>query len=387
MSRRLRLDLLSHVSTPDAPTGAERSLGLLASGLAARDHDVRIIAPGPWPVNAELNGRRPKVESVDCRVCWLTYYEPRSVPVAAAKWLRYAWPDGGARRIQEALSRRNPDVVHVNCLPHVRGAAAAAAAGCPVVWHIREILPPGRRRRWFAGKLRSHAVRIVAVSEAVASWLRDEGLADRVRVIYNGVEPPRTEIDRSQARARLGLEDEGCLIGLFGQILPHKGAREFVEAAEVACASEPSLRFVLAGPGSPEFVAEIRRRIAGKPIRLLPPQPTTDTLLAACDIASLTTITPDPLPRTILEAMAAGRPVVSFRTGGAGELVEDGRTGLLIDTGDTDALAAAFVNLARDPAGRTRFGSAGRLRAAERFSLTGHVESMEALFREVADGV
>ncbi len=387
MSDRLRLDLLSHVATPDAPTGAERSLGLLASGLAARDHDVRIIAPGPWPVNAELNGRRPKVESVDCRVCWLTYYEPRSVPVAAAKWLRYAWPDGGSRRIRTAISRRNPDVVHVNCLPHVRGAAAAAAAGRPVVWHIREILPPGRRRRWFAEKLRRFAVRIVAVSEAVASWLRDEGLGDRVHVIYNGVQAPSTEIDPSQARAELGLDDEGCLIGLFGQMLPHKGVHEFVEAAQAACAAEPSLRFVLAGPGPPEFVAEIRRRIAGERIRLLPPQPTTDTLLAACDIASLTTITPDPLPRTVLEAMAAARPVVSFRSGGACELVEDGRTGLLIGAGDTDALAEAFVTLARDPARRRRFGQAGRIRAAERFSLSGHVDHMEALFREVAGGV
>ncbi len=387
MSRRLRLDLLSHVATPAAPTGAERSLGLLASGLAARDHDVRIIAPGPWPVNAELNGRGPKVESVDCRVCWMTYYEPRSIPVATAKWLRYAWPDGGERRIREAISRRNPDVVHVNCLPHVRGAAAAAAAGRPVVWHIREILPPGRRRRWFAEKLRRFAVRIVAVSEAVASWLRDEGLGDRVQVIYNGVQPPRTEIDRLQARATLGLEKDGCLIGLFGQMLPHKGVREFVQAARAACDAEPTLQFVLAGPGPPEFVAEIRNRIAGEKIRLLPPQPNTDTLLAACDVAGLTTITPDPLPRTVLEAMAASRPVVSFRSGGAGELVEDGRTGLLVDTGDTDALAEAFVELSRDPARCRRLGLAGRVRAEERFSLTGHVDRMESLFREVAGGV
>ena len=88
--------------------------------------------------------------------------DPRSV----AAWdlrARWAGARGGRARLRAELAAWNPDVVHVNCLPHLDGAAAARATGRPVVWHLREILPPGTRRRWFARALRRDATRLVAV--------------------------------------------------------------------------------------------------------------------------------------------------------------------------------------------------------------------------------
>ena len=142
-----------------------------------------------------------EVHTVQCKVCWLAYYEPRPWPVAVAKWVRFAWPDAGGRAMAEFLDRFKPDVVHVNCLPHLRGAERVKAAGLPVVWHIREILPPGARRRWYAARLLRYADRIVAVSEAVATWLRDEGLGEVTDVVHNGVEPSESRESRGQARS------------------------------------------------------------------------------------------------------------------------------------------------------------------------------------------
>jgi len=389
--RSLRVAMLSHLASTSAPTGAERSLALLAEGLQQRGHRVCVVVSGPWPLAARLERQGVEIRRVPCKACWLTYYEPRAWPIAAAKWLRFAWPDSGASGLEHALGEWAPDVVHVNCLPHLRGAAVAAAAGYPVVWHLREILPPGPRRHWFARQLSRHATRIVAVSEAVAAWVRDEGLAGSLVVVHNGTEIAGDNHDRRSARRALGIpaEDDECVIGLFGQLLPHKGVVEFVQAARRALVEAPKSRFIVAGGGPRRYRDHVARALGGaaaaERIHLLEPQPTAETLLAAADVVGLSTLTPDPFPRSVLEAMAVGLPVVAFRSGGAPEMVADGETGLLVDVGDVAGLAAAFARLGNDATLRRKLGRAARARALASFTLERHVERMEAVLRQVAE--
>lgn len=385
---RLSVALLSHLASPDAPTGAERSLALLAEGLHRRGHSVRVVAPGPWPLAERLAEAGIEVATLPTRPCWMTYWEPRPLPIAAAKAARCLLFDPGRPRLSRLLGRWRPDVVHVNCLPHLSGAAAARAAGLPVVWHLREILPPGPRRRWFARRLAHGADAIVAVSEAVARWVREEDLAAKVTVIHNGVRPPAPPVDRAAARRRLELPPDGVVAGLFGQLQPHKGAREFIRAGARAFDRSRTLRLILAGAGPESYRALLRAESAAsgaaERVHLLGPQPSAGDLVAAADVVCLTTLTPDPLPRAILEAMAAGRPVVSFRSGGAAEMVVDGETGLLVDVGDVEGLAAALLRLAADKALRERMGRAAAARARAAFSLEHHVEQMEDVLRRTA---
>jgi hypothetical protein len=88
---------------------------------------------------------------------------------------------------------------------------------------VREILPPGARRRWLARRVGRHATAIVAVSEAVAAWLREEGLALRLHVIPNGI-ALRPDAEPRAGAERLGLPADGIRIGLHGQLVPHTGA-------------------------------------------------------------------------------------------------------------------------------------------------------------------
>jgi glycosyltransferase involved in cell wall biosynthesis len=282
------------------------------------------------------------------------------------------------------LQAERPDVVHVNCLPHVRGARVARRLGVPVVWHVREILPPGMRRCWFAWRLRRDATRIVAVSEAVAGWLRGEGLGDRTTVVHNGVRLPAELPESAAARARLRIPDGVPVIGLFSQLVAHKGALDFVAAAHRMAGISDGW-FLIAGQGPHDFMARVKRAIAAGPaanrIQLLPPQPEIWPLLAAVDAVAVTTLWPDPLPRVVMEAMAAGLPVVGYRGGGVPEMVEDGETGLLCEPGDVDGLTAIFARVAADAALRERMGDAGSRRVREKFSIGRHVDQMEQVLR------
>ena len=261
----MKIALLSHLASETAPTGAERSLAMLASELAARGHEVAVAAPGPWALDTELAPAGVSVARLPVRSCWLVQYGPQPVWLQAGRALRYVMPDPGRSRLRSWLSTMQPDVVHVNCLPHLRGAWAARSLGLPVVWHLREILPPGPRRRWFAGHLRRQATRIVAVSEAVAAWLHEEKLTERVEVVYNGVAAPTDEPDQASARERFDLPRNAVIVGLFSQLVRHKGGLHFVQAAHRAVVEDRNLHFVIAGHGPKSFVDRVAREINAGP--------------------------------------------------------------------------------------------------------------------------
>jgi glycosyltransferase involved in cell wall biosynthesis len=221
----------------------------------------------------------------------------------------------------------------------------------------------------------------VAVSEAVARWLREEGLGERIEVVHNGVDSPPQLPDRATAREELGLKSEGTTVGLFSQLVEHKGALDFVRAAHLAAANNPNLCFLIAGSGRPAFVKQLRGEIEAGPaaerIRLVPPQDEIWPLLAAVDVVALTTQWPDPLPRVVMEAMAVGLPVVAYDGGGVPEMVAAGETGVVLPSGDVEGLGAAMLELAGDEDQRRRLGDAGCRRARRHFSVDDHVDRME----------
>jgi glycosyltransferase involved in cell wall biosynthesis len=180
---------------------------------------------------------------------------------------------------------------------------------------------------------------------------------------------------------RLGLPPEAFVVGLFSQLVEHKGALDFVRAAATVAERNPDVHFLIAGDGPEGFAfrldAEIDRgRSAGR-VRRVPPQPEIWSLLSAVDLVALTTLWPDPLPRVIMEAMAAGRPVVAYDGGGVPEMLVDGECGVIARRGDWKSLAQGILRIVEDPALQRIFGAAGIERAERLFSVDGHVEKME----------
>ncbi len=388
--RTLKIAAISHLASPDAPSGAEKSLAALTEALTGRGHEVGVVSPGQWCLGPGLAASGVEVATIRSRSCWLVQWGPQPAAIQILRYLRYRLPDPGYRRMMVWLDRYWPDVVYVNCLPQLKGAAAARALGLPVVWHVREILPSGPRRRWFARRLRRDATRIVAVSEAVAGWIRDEGLAEGVSVIHNGVGIPADGFDGLAMRDEMGLPATGVLVGFLGGMAVHKGAGDLVRAGESAVKSAPELHFVLPCYGPATEIDAVRARVtasaAAGHIHLIPPVENVFRLLAAVDIVAFTSIWPDSLPRVVMEAMAAGRPVAAYRTGGVPEMVADGGTGFMVEPGEVEALAERMVRLAGDPELRRRLGAAAAARARAEFSLASHVDAMERILKEAAGG-
>jgi glycosyltransferase involved in cell wall biosynthesis len=309
---------------------------------------------------------------------------------AVGQFVGYAmafWP--AVFRIRTILRSNHVGIVHVNTLFNLQGAVAARLAGLPLVWHVRESANDSRAGRVMLAWPPRLATRVIANSSAVGESLMACG--DRLRVVPNGLDLVRYAnfTDLGTLRADLDLGD-GPVVSTIGRIEPWKGQHVFVEAAESVLAAFPDAIFlVVGGPAvnKPDYFedlkAQVRKRGLVDRIHFTGPRDDIPEILAASDLLVLPSATPEPFGRTLVEAMAAARPVVATNAGGPMEIVDDGVTGRLVTPGDADAMAEAIQRVLSDPDESRRMGQRGRERAFEHFGIDRLIRDISAVFEEV----
>lgn len=315
--------------------------------------------------------------------------EERETPVPAFKnrkgyrllWSlkRYALHERArAGRLARWIARERFDLVHANnsLTGNITAIVAGSRAGVPVVSHQRGYVRPTA----FERRLVDGVDRILCVSRSMADYYVAGGFRrDRILAVYDG-------IDAASLRPRPRAARDRVLVGWAGRLVAWKGPSLLVDAAETALSRGLDADFVIAGAG-PELDA-LRERVARSPLlknRVRLPGFRSDArdLIAGCDLFVNTSIEPEPLSHSALEATALGVCVIAPRCGGFPEIVADETSGLLFEPGSAGSLAAALARLVGDAPLRARFGAEGRRRAEETFGLDRHVRTIEAVYDEV----
>jgi glycosyltransferase involved in cell wall biosynthesis len=288
-----------------------------------------------------------------------------------------------------------PDVVHTHLIhADVHGQLAASALRVPGVSSVHDTArfyyrEPFRSAGRLAGRL---AARRIAISEHVARFLREMRLApaDRIRVVHYGIEPSAWSAhqgEATRARADLGISSNEIVVGIASRLVPGKGHEVLIEAFADAVHEVPELRLLIAGSGSEEQAlrALAARRGPAGTVRFLGFVDDVRKFLIACDVLVFPTLPElsEGFGLAALEAMAAHLPVVASAVGSLSEVVDDGRTGLLVQPGSVEALRAAIVRLARDRALREQLGCGGANRARECFGLDEMVSRTISVYEEV----
>jgi glycosyltransferase involved in cell wall biosynthesis len=226
---------------------------------------------------------------------------------------------------------------------------------------------------------------VVCVSEAQAARVRRAGVrANRISVIYNAIDPARFLEPDTRYRAKLMRyfrQPRTHLIGAAGRLSPEKGFEVLVRAAEHVLREQPSVGFVLFGEG-PER-ANLQKQInaagLGQSFILAGFRADLDRFLPHFDLMVLPSYT-EGLPNVVLEAFAAGVPVVATAVGGTPEVIEEGVSGYLVPAGD-DAMMAERIGDALDNADELPdMGRKGRLCVQEKFGFSIQAELYRDLF-------
>jgi glycosyltransferase involved in cell wall biosynthesis len=229
---------------------------------------------------------------------------------------------------------------------------------------------PGQLWRWRAVK---HDVTgWITVSEVVkAHWLREQGIDPaRIAVVANGVDLARFAPDpaaRGRVRRQLGLADDVPLLLAVGRLDESKGFQIAIAALRDLRARGLEAQLLIAGEGV--YRPQLEQLAAESGVRLLGylPHERLTELLAAADLFVLPTLHYEGMPMTIVEALAAGLPVVASNIGGVPNTVDDGKTGLLVPVGDVQALASATAGLLQNKERYTTMSQAARAAAVTRF--------------------
>ena len=359
--------------TSDVGGGSDRSLFDLVTHLDPTAFAPFVILRSGDP----LAGR---YREAGCTVAEIPFVPPRRALDARKLAGFFLWYIPHVLRAARLLRRWKIDVVHVNTINNLQGPVAARLAGCPLVWHVRELAGDGRIGRAMRGLVARLAHIAVANSKAVAESLGTCG--DRVYTIYNG-------IDLSEYPEPDCTTPREPLITCVGRLEPWKGQHVLVEALPAIFAAHPeSIAWFVGGPAvnKADYLPGLAARCAelGIAERVMFTGARNDipAILRRATLLVLPSVEPEPFGRTLVEAMAAGCPPIATAAGGPLEIIDDGVNGVLVPPGDVGALTREVMSLLAAPVQTRALGAAGRARAVEAFSLDRMVAEMAILFNE-----
>lgn len=300
------------------------------------------------------------------------------------------------RGIRRLVRELGIELIHSHLFTtNVYAGIACLGTGVPVISTFHGTMDVATSDR--ASRLKWAAVnrcsrRVVFVSRYLEAHFVGAGLAARgIReVIYNGVDLERFSgtATRVEARRELSIEPDEFVIGCVGDLRPSKDYATAIEAAAILRDVIPRLRVLIAG-STTDLLAEllaVRERLGlNAVVEFVGFQHRIERFFPALDVY-LTTSSSEGFSLTVVEAMAAGIPVVATRSGGPEELISDGVTGLLAGVGNPTAIAAAIRRLRSEPGLADRLRVAGQEEARARFSVTAMVNTYQELYARVLRG-
>ena len=368
--------------------GAERALLELLDALDRTRFVPVVVLGGDGPLREALHRRGIEVVVM---------------PFPAPPLFRIAWPPTLARlaraawRLRRLARERRARILHCGDVVGLMLLVAARPRHARLVYQLHYL--GGAPRRMALACVALPAVdRLLAVSAAQPARLGPAPrlLARRTSVVPPGIRAASFENgDRRTLRQSLDVPEAAPLVGLVARYDTWKGHHVFLEAAARIGARRPDVRFAMVGggpygdplPHAERYRAAVlaRRRELGleRTVAVLGHRDDVPAVLAGLDVL----VCPsdhEPFGMIVLEALAAGTPVIASDSGGPAEILEDGRSGLLFRTGSAEALEQAVLRVLEEPALGARLAAEGRRRLESAFTSARYARDVEAIYASLA---
>jgi glycosyltransferase involved in cell wall biosynthesis len=295
-----------------------------------------------------------------------------------------------AWRLSRVVKHLKPDVLHAHDPHGVAMASLALSLGAPspapalvVSRRVDFHLKSNSFSRWKHRQVDC----FIAASEAIRRMLVGDGVpAERTVTVHEGI-----DIDHVRAAPAVNLHETFWLphgapiVGNVAALVPHKGHRHLIEAAQLVVREVPDARFVILGEGELREPLERQVRDYHLEKHVLLPGFRTDVLgcLKGFDLFVMSSVT-EGLGTSLLDAMACSKAIVATKAGGVPEVVEEGRTGFLAEPRDHHAMARSIIRLLKEEPLRRQMGEAGFARVRERFTVERMVAGTAAVYERVA---
>jgi len=366
-----------------------RVLGL-APALAERGVESVLVVPeagSSW---------LPEVDTTHCRVIRVPVGRVRATP---NPWVQARWLlsyRGDIARLRKVIREVGPDIVHTYGFMNAQAVFAARAESVPLVWHLNDLVTPRILRRgapWVLG----HFARAVAADGpevAAAYHLDPEGLPGEGIVLFPSYDEARYNrrvTAPAGLRASWNWPTDALVIGTVGNVNPDKGYEYLVDAFIGAANQDDRLRLVVVGalletrePYAAKLRARLRAAGMESRVQFLGLRLDAPEVMRAVDFYVQASVS-ETGPATVVEACALGLPVVATRVGAVMSMIEDGRTGIIVEPRDTSALVEGILRLAGDPELRRRLATAASESVEARFGSGAAADALSDFYASLLD--
>lgn len=356
------------ISSARSIGGGERHLIDLIKGLVRRGHDLYVALSPPSPLRERLVEILPEENLFNAP-------------------MRNSLDIFSAHKLDHFIRENKIEIVHAHLGRDYSLAALAIRKSKAKLIITRHVLFPLNCFHKFA---LSKTARVIAVSKAVERNLIEQKIfsAEKIRVVPNGIDFEKfdtgtNDADRIFFRQQLNLSEDSLLIGSIGELKPLKGHESLLRAAAKLVQCFDNIHFVIAGEGESrkDFERLVHELKVKNRVHFLGWLEDVGPMLRAIDVF-VSASHSESFGLAIIEAMACGAAVVTTKTEGASEVVEDKKAGLIVPIGDIEAIACAVESLLNNKEKRSALAHAARQFARERYSLEAMIEATERVYFE-----
>jgi glycosyltransferase involved in cell wall biosynthesis len=341
--------------------GAEVCLLTLLKYLNRDLFEPVVIFPttGPMVEKVKSLGIRIHQISIDLSEWWV-----REAQYFDAKWSTVF---DRIDSISKIIEEERPDVVHTNTSVILEGAIAAKLKNIPHLWHLHEILEghsslkPILPLPLVYSTIEELSDQIVTVSNTTKKSVSKYINSDKLITIYNGLDTERRqkEISGAGIREELKISPDTTISVTVGNLLKEKGYDDLLEAAAMVKKSKQDIAFLIVGAGTPVEVERLKRRISELSLESLVYylgfRDDVPNIIQCSDLFVLPSLT-ESFSLVVLEALYAGRPVITTNCGGPTELVKDGESGFIVPVSNAQEMSLRIIELANDKRKREELG-------------------------------
>ena len=334
-----------HVDAGVEWRGGQQQVLYLMEGLTQLGHDNQIATPPSSPLGEKAASEGLRVHSIN---------------------MRGEWDLSAARSLLRLVDQERPEIIHFH---DARSAGIGALIRVqripPIIVSRRVDFPIGRNP--FSRRKYRRADAVVAVSNRIGDICLQAGiLRERIAIVHDGIDIERfgTMMPKARARLAIGISPGIPIIGVVAALVNHKGHRYLLDAMPMVLEKKSDAHLVIAGDGPLRKSLESQSRQLGivKAVTFLGQIEKVPEFLAAIDLFVLPSHM-EGLCQALIEALAAGIPCIATRAGGIPDVIEDGRSGLLVPPRDPNALAYAVNRVLDDETLKHHLMDGGRLQA------------------------
>lgn len=372
--------------------GADKILLELLTDLDKTKFKPIVLLPNDGPLVNKIKNIGVDVQIVHYPIIRRKFFTVIGILKYSLKYLKYGII------LSKFVKKNEVNVIHVNTTAVLEGAFIKVFNNVPLVWHIHEIImSPKIMFKFFSYLIQHVSNRIVTVSDATRNRLLESNYVspDKIYTIYNGINSENIISHNNYEtkkimKSQLNIPNDSKVIGMVGRINSWKGQSDFVGAVNQLFRENKNIHAVMVGSvfegeefRFEELNNEIDKTIFPNQIHIVQFTEDIADFYSLFDVFVLPSTRPDPFPTVVLEAMANRLPIVAYNHGGITEMIEDKKSGYLVDVGQIEKLAESISDLVNNDQQRKLIGEAAHFRQMSLFNKKNFVKKFEKVYENV----